>query len=643
MGERKPKRAIILAAGTGSRLVANGTYPKPLKPVAGVPLLVRILRHLQSEGIREAVIVVGYRGDQIRRALRAEPSLGLRLHFVENDEYDRKNGVSILKAASFIDSDCLLSMADHLYSPELVRRVRQFDLPEGACVLGVDRDIERCFDLDDATKVRVSGSRIGDIGKDLGSYDCLDTGVFRISRELVLELARIKEATGDCSLSDGVRALAQRGRFFVCDVGDARWIDVDTPEALERAEAMIRVFGNTLGDEPGTARVPVAPEAMELFAPSWVRAAQPYNEDHFEVAAASPGVARLMSNESPYGPSERVIRAIVDAAYRGNVYPSGANLLRNKLGVRDGFDASYVTLGVGSTELIDMIIRTFVGPGEEVLLSVPTFSMYETRTRAIGGVPTLVPLTDDNLFDIPGIVSSITERTKVIFLCTPNNPTGTRLDEHSVRRVLSLGLPTVLDEAYYEFADNPVSLSHLVSEFPNAIIIRTFSKAFGLAGLRLGYAISHPVVSKLLARVKLPWNINSLVVAAAMAVLDDAEDFESKMDRLRRGRTYLENEFRRIVGIEVIPCEGNFVLIDTSPGQIAAGALVDGMMQEAQVLIRSLSVHHAGRTLVRVTVGDEEQNERCVYAMRKVINRLVRIPTAPESRMSVHAVGFDAE
>jgi len=416
MSQRKIQRAIILAAGTGSRLVANESYPKPLKPVAGVPLLVRVLRTLESEGIREAVIIVGYRGQMIREALANEPSLSLKLHFVQNDRYDRKNGVSLLAAKKFIDQPCLLSMADHLYSPELVRRLQQFDLPQGASALAVDFDIERCFDLDDATKVRLRGNKIVDIGKTIAEYDCLDTGVFRIGPELVRELERLEAAAGDCSLSDGVRALAESGRFFACDVGDARWIDVDTPEAFARAEAMVRVFGEALGDEPALSSA-IDPDAMELFAPTWVRAAQPYKEDHFELAAERSDVARMMSNESPFAPSERVIAAIVEAARNGNIYPSSGKDLRRKLGEREGLDEEHVILGAGSAELIDLVVRTLVSPGEEALISVPTFSMYEARTRVVGGTPVLVPLTDDHEIDVNGLLSAVTERTKVIFLC----------------------------------------------------------------------------------------------------------------------------------------------------------------------------------------------------------------------------------
>lgn len=306
---RKLERAIVLAAGTGSRLVSGEEYPKPLKLVAGVPLLVRILRSLQEEGIREAVIVTGHLGDRIRKALLAEPSLVLSLTFVQNDRFDRKNGVSLLAAREHVVEGTLLTMADHLYSPEIVRRLRAFEMPRGASALAIDYDIDRCFDLDDATKVRVEQGRIADIGKEIPSYNALDTGVFRIGPELVEELGHLFEKQGDCSLSEGVKALAAKGRFYACDAGDARWIDVDTPAALQRAEAMLRVFGDHLGDEPASAPGRIDPESIELFAPSWVRAAQPYKEDHFELAAERPGLVRLMSNESPFQPSRRVLEA----------------------------------------------------------------------------------------------------------------------------------------------------------------------------------------------------------------------------------------------------------------------------------------------------------------------------------------------
>ncbi len=240
------KRAVVLAAGTGSRLVSAEVYPKPLKAVAGKPLLLRILQTLESEGIREVVIVTGYKQELIRDALAADASLGLSISFVSNTQFHKKNGVSLLAAKEFVEPNTLLTMADHLYAPAIVRRLNAFDLPEGAAALGVDRAITRCFDIDDATKVRTDAGRITDISKELPAYDALDTGVFRIGPSLVDHLDKLYAKNGDCSLSEGVRALADHGMFFACDVGDARWIDVDTPEAHAQAETMLRLYGDSL-------------------------------------------------------------------------------------------------------------------------------------------------------------------------------------------------------------------------------------------------------------------------------------------------------------------------------------------------------------------------------------------------------------
>lgn len=620
------KRAIVLAAGTGSRLGEPRTdLPKPLRRVAGVPLLVRVLRTLQSVGIREAVVVTGFEGDQVRRALMSEPSLGLSLMFATNDQYLKKNGVSLLAAAEYVDRECILTMSDHLYSPELVYRLLAAELPEEHCALAVDRDIERCFDLDDATKVRSRAGKIVEIGKELESYDALDTGVFRVGPALLRELALAEARQGDCSLSDGVQALSRQGKFHAVDVGDVRWIDVDTPPALERAEAMLRVFGDALGDEPGSAvATTVDPEALELFAPSWVRAAQPYREDHFAIAEKRTNVARLMSNESPFAPSPRVLAAIVETASRGNLYPGGAQALKGRLASRDGFEPDNVILGAGSSELIDVIVRTFVAPGEEVLLSVPTFSMYEARTRVAGGIPVLVPMMDEDKHDVSGIIRSVTERTKVLFLCTPNNPTGNRIDEGALRRLLRLGMPTVIDEAYVELG-NGDSYASLVHEFPNAMVLRTFSKAYGLAGLRLGYLYAHPRVVSLLERVKLPWGISDITLAAASAALDDVAEFESRVAEIRIARGLLADGLSGIEGVRAVPSDGNFVLVDVSVFGVSAERFVQEVLNEG-VLIRSLSVHHAARTYVRITVGTMEQNARCLAAFERVAARL-RCPT----------------
>ncbi len=635
MTPQRVTRAIVLAAGFGSRLrqgsgaqnaAAASNGPKPLRDVAGVPLLVRVLRSLEAAGIKEAVIVIGYEGESIRKRLMREPSLGLELRFVKNDDYERANGVSLLKAASYIDRDCILTMSDHLYSPELVERVIAAGPLGDRSALGVDYDIERCFDLDDATKVLTrpaeSGGTTGiaKINKELTEFDAIDTGVFLIGPAFVEALRAVESERGDASLSDGVRRLSEQGRFFVQDVGDVRWIDVDTPQALERAEAMLRVFGDQLGDVPGSMLPPppIDPQAIEQFAPSWVRAAQPYNEDHFALADSMDNAARLMSNENPFGPSPRVIQAIVEAATLGNRYPGGAAALRTRIGARDGLAENNVIMGAGSTELIDVIIRTFVGPGEEVLLNVPTFSMYEARTRTTGGIPVLIPVNEAGDYDVGAIIRRVNERSKLLFLCSPNNPTGRRMPEADLRRLLSLGLPTVIDEAYGEFGDGS-SHSHLLREFPNAIVLRTFSKAYGLAGMRLGYALAHENIIHLMRRVKVPWNIPTVTIAAACALLDEQSEFATRMIEMEQLRSTLAKGIQAIPGLRVLPGEGNYVLVDVAETGRRARDIVASLLSDG-VLIRDLSAHHSTQNHVRVTVGTADDNQRCVSGLARVLS-----------------------
>jgi histidinol-phosphate aminotransferase len=272
-------------------------------------------------------------------------------------------------------------------------------------------------------------------------------------------------------------------------------------------------------------------------------------------------------------------------------------------------DAEHVLLGAGSAELIDLAIRTFVAPGEEVLISVPTFSMYEARTRTAGGIPVMVPMTEDAELDMAGLISSITERTKLIFLCTPNNPTGNRLDEARLRRILGLGLPTVIDEAYYELSRDGKSLHHLVAEYPNAVVLRTFSKAFGLAGMRVGYALGHPSLIRLLA--------SSLSIAAACAALEDVEEQERRLHELRRERDFLEGELRRL-GMSVLPSEANFVLVDIEGTGLSPETIVDEMLGRGY-FIRLLRSHRAGGSLVRITVDHREHNLGCIAALRDTL------------------------
>lgn len=228
-------RAIVLAAGRGSRLYEMDPTPKPLVRVAGRPLLQRTLDSLAKGGVTEAVVVVGYQAQTIRDAVSSW-ELPMPVRFVSNDRWERSNGLSVLAAADEVVHGTFLSMSDHLLGDDLVRAVADFPLAEGDAVLGVDRDVAGCFDIDDATKVHLGPDGIAAIGKTLDRYDAIDTGCFRIGPSLVDALRAAEAERGDASLSDGIRALCIAGRMRACDVGRAFWLDVDTPAAFAHAE-----------------------------------------------------------------------------------------------------------------------------------------------------------------------------------------------------------------------------------------------------------------------------------------------------------------------------------------------------------------------------------------------------------------------
>jgi len=249
------KRAIILAAGKGERLVNGLTFPKPLKRVGGVPLIVRAIRNLELAGVDEVVVIVGYLGDVLKRGL-SRYHFKLDVRFVQNDEFDKPNGTSLLKAKAFVQGPTFVLMSDHLWAPDLILPIDAYALGADEAVLGIDFDIDRCCDIPDATKVWLEGERIVRISKELPEYHALDTGVFKITEALIHELERVDGERG-CSLSQGVQALAARGAMKAVSVGSAMWIDVDTPMAHTFAEQCLTRHGVAL--QPSAAPATQAP------------------------------------------------------------------------------------------------------------------------------------------------------------------------------------------------------------------------------------------------------------------------------------------------------------------------------------------------------------------------------------------------
>jgi 1L-myo-inositol 1-phosphate cytidylyltransferase len=234
-----PRTGIILAAGFGSRLAGthDATDLKPLTPVAGTPLLIRTLNSLEVAGCSRAVIVVGYGMETVQGEIQDRYEGPLSLTFAVNEHYDLQNGVSVLAAEPYIDNGpFLLTMADHVLGDTLMKTARRHRSPDRGATLLVDYKLDRIFDMDDATKVRVENGRPQAIGKTLDEYNCVDTGVFVATDGLMEALAAVYAAKGDVALSDGIQRLMGEGRMQTLDIGEGFWQDVDTPEMLAHAE-----------------------------------------------------------------------------------------------------------------------------------------------------------------------------------------------------------------------------------------------------------------------------------------------------------------------------------------------------------------------------------------------------------------------
>jgi histidinol-phosphate aminotransferase len=359
-------------------------------------------------------------------------------------------------------------------------------------------------------------------------------------------------------------------------------------------------------------------KSFEDYIVPWVRNVAPYSDKHMDFAWSHPEVIRMMSNENPIPPSESVIDAILDAARKGNLYPGSGEELRRRLGEAAGLGTDNVLLGNGSTDIINIVVNTFLAPGDEAIIPYPTFSMYEARVRVNGGVPVVVPIgpPPDFYWDIDGIIMAVNERTRLVFLCTPNNPTGNEIKESDLLRILDFGLPTFIDEAYFELEDEPRTFAYLVKEYPNAIVSRTMSKAYGLAGFRIGYALADAGLVSYLNRVRIPWNVSLLTLAAASAALDDRADQERKLENNRQGRSYLVEEINKIPGLQAFPSQGNFVLIDASTLSKPSEEIKDEIIARG-IFIRPMSPHHMKEGYIRVTVGTPAQNRRFLEVLKE--------------------------
>jgi len=333
-------------------------------------------------------------------------------------------------------------------------------------------------------------------------------------------------------------------------------------------------------------------------------------------------VAKLASNENALGPSPKALAAAREAAARAHLYPDGSAFhLRNALAAKLGVEPKEVFVGNGSNELIELLVRTFVLEGEEVLTSAQSFVAYKLAAQAHGRTLVEAPMKGRFHYDLDAIKKLLSRRTKLVFLANPDNPTGTWIGAAELTPFLD-AVPketlVVLDEAYVEFVDAPGFPDSLAlrRKYPSLVVLRTYSKIYGLAGLRLGYGLARPEVVEYLDRVRAPFNVNLVAQAAGVAALDDAAHLEASRALVREERPFLAAGLAAL-GATVVPSQGNFVLADF-PGR-AGKELFEALLREG-VVVRPMG-GYGFPTAQRITVGLRAENEKCLAALGKVLGR----------------------
>lgn len=366
------------------------------------------------------------------------------------------------------------------------------------------------------------------------------------------------------------------------------------------------------------------------LATTGVRALQPYVPGkpmaELEREYGLTDVVKLASNENPLGPPEESVAAMRDSLAHAALYPDGAAFdLKNGLAAHLGVAVGQITVGNGSNEILSIIAETFLAPGDEAVYSEFAFVVYSLAVQATGAVSRIArangPEGSQPMgHSLEALMALVNARTRLVFIANPNNPTGTWLPPAELRGFVE-GLPehvlVVVDEAYLEYMPlewRPDTLSWL-GGCPNLIVCRTFSKMYGLAGLRVGYAVSHPALADLLNRVRQPFNVNSLGQVAALAALGAREHLLQSQDVNRRGLAQLSSGLMEF-GWAVAPSAGNFILADTRG---PAGAWYEGLLR-AGVIVRPVGSYGLPHHL-RITVGLPEQNRRLLRALSELRNQ----------------------
>lgn len=355
--------------------------------------------------------------------------------------------------------------------------------------------------------------------------------------------------------------------------------------------------------------------------PDYIRSLIPYAPgkpiEEVEREYGIVGSVKLASNENPLGPSPRAIQALRERLHQLHLYPDGdCFYLKQGLAAKLGVSPDRLIFGNGSNELIELAVRTFMRPGDEAVMANQAFVIYRLVVQAAGGSCRIVPLRNFT-HDLEMMAAAITRRTRIVFLANPNNPTGTIYRRKEWEGFLGRITPEILlvvDEAYFEYvtdADYPDSLSYS-GEARALLTLRTFSKLYGLAGLRIGYGIGPKGPIDLMHRVRQPFNVNAAAQWAALAAIEDRDHVQRSLAVNREGMDYLEEEIAKL-GLEQIPSQANFILV-----RVGDGERVYNEFLRRGVIVRPMGAYDFPEH-IRVTIGTSEENSRFISELRAII------------------------
>jgi len=361
----------------------------------------------------------------------------------------------------------------------------------------------------------------------------------------------------------------------------------------------------------------------EYYVP-WVKGIPMYVSGHIELAWRQPELHRMMSNENPNPPSEKVLEAILKYGKVANRYPDQGLVVRSKIAEINGLDGpENVMIGNGSSEVFDNVFRCFVQPGEEVIQHTPCFAIYKLRGNILGAKMVSVPMVYKNKylhFDPDSILKAITDKTKIIAIANPNNPSGNFMDTKDFVHIAETGLPFIVDEAYVEYAGLGMSQIGLTKKYKNVLITRTLSKAYGLAGLRFGYALGDKDVIGQISAALFPWNVGTIPMWAALAALEDTEALAYRVKFNNSEVDFIQESLADVPGLVIFPSKANYILFDCG----ATGKKGKDMVAYAEqkgLLFRPETEKYGSDGWFRITIGTKEENRMAVAVVREFLTK----------------------